>query len=44
MDHLEGNLVVDHLSELKRNMILRKLTKAKKAGKTPAPAIAAKAM
>ncbi len=44
MDHLEGILFVDHLSALKRNMILRKLTKAKKSGKAPAPAIAAKAM
>ena len=35
MDHLEGILFVDHLSALKRNMILRKLTKAKKADKTP---------
>lgn len=30
MDHLEGILFVDHLSRLKRQMILRKLTKAKK--------------
>ncbi len=44
MDHLVGILFVDHLSALKRNMILRKLTKAKKSGKAPAPAIAAKAM
>ena len=44
MDHLEGILFVDHLSALKRNMILRKLIKAKKAGKPPAPAAAAKAM
>ena len=44
MDHLEGILFVDHLSALKRNMILRKLTKAKKSGKAPAPAVAAKAM
>ena len=29
-DHLEGILFVDHLSSLKRNMILRKLAKAKK--------------
>ena len=43
MDHLEGILFVDHLSALKRNMILRKLTKAKKTGKAPAPAIAAAA-
>ncbi|MGH6947667.1 MAG: peptide deformylase [Kiloniellales bacterium] len=32
MDHLEGVLFVDHLTALKRNMILRKLQKAKKAG------------
>ena len=31
MDHLEGILFVDHISALKRNMILRKLVKAKKA-------------
>jgi peptide deformylase len=30
MDHLNGMLFVDHISALKRNMILRKLTKAKK--------------
>jgi peptide deformylase len=30
MDHLDGVLFVDHLSALKRNMILRKLLKAKK--------------
>ncbi len=29
-DHLEGILFVDHLSSLKRDMILRKLAKAKK--------------
>jgi peptide deformylase len=43
MDHLEGILFVDHLSALKRNMILRKLLKtkkaeAKKADKAPAAA------
>ena len=37
MDHLEGVLFVDHISALKRNIILRKLVKAKKA-KTPVPA------
>jgi peptide deformylase len=36
MDHLEGILFVDHMSALKRNMILRKLLKAKKAGTLPA--------
>ena len=30
IDHLDGVLFVDHLSALKRNMILRKLAKAKK--------------
>jgi peptide deformylase len=35
MDHLEGILFVDHMSALKRNMILRKLIKAKKAGDLP---------
>jgi peptide deformylase len=36
MDHLEGVLFVDHISALKRNIILRKLAKAKrlKAGET----------
>jgi len=37
MDHLEGILFLDHISALKRNMILRKLTKAKKSeAKAPA--------
>ncbi len=31
MDHLEGILFIDHLSRLKREMILRKLAKLKKA-------------
>jgi len=30
MDHLRGTLFVDHISSLKRNMILRKLAKIKK--------------
>jgi peptide deformylase len=30
IDHLDGILFVDHVSALKRNMILRKLTKTKK--------------
>lgn len=30
MDHLEGVLFVDHISALRRNMILRKLVKTKK--------------
>lgn len=31
IDHLDGVLFVDHISALKRNMILRKMVKAKKA-------------
>jgi peptide deformylase len=31
MDHLEGILFIDHLSRLKRDMILRKLAKLRKA-------------
>ena len=31
IDHLDGVLFVDHISSLKRGMILRKLTKQKKA-------------
>lgn len=30
MDHLEGVLFIDHLSKLKRSMMLKKLVKAKK--------------
>ena len=30
IDHLDGILFIDHISALKRNMILRKLTKARK--------------
>ena len=32
MDHLDGVLFVDHMSALKRNIILRKLVKARKTG------------
>ena len=32
IDHLDGKLFVDHISMLKRNMILRKMTKLKKTG------------
>jgi peptide deformylase len=31
LDHLDGKLFVDHLSPLKRNMILRRITKERKA-------------
>jgi peptide deformylase len=37
MDHLEGTLFVDHISALKRNIILRKLAKAKRQA-APVPA------
>jgi len=40
MDHLEGILFVDHISALKRNMILRRLIKMKKAGNLPQTAAA----
>ena len=30
MDHLEGVLFIDHLSKLKRSMVLKKLQKAKR--------------
>jgi len=36
IDHLDGILFVDHISALKRNIILRRLLKEKKAG-APAP-------
>lgn len=42
MDHLDGILFVDHISALKRNMILRKLLKMKKAGKAPIAAESAR--
>jgi len=32
IDHLEGTLFIDHISRLKRSMIMKKLTKLKKAG------------
>ena len=34
MDHLNGVLFIDHLSRLKRSMVLRKLTKAKRQKET----------
>ena len=37
IDHLDGILFVDHISSLKRGMILRKLAKAKRS-KAPAKA------
>lgn len=41
IDHLDGILFVDHMSALKRNMILRKLLKAKKQHALPAYSAAA---
>lgn len=35
IDHLEGVLFVDHLSALKRNMILRRLTKERRQSQGP---------
>jgi peptide deformylase len=32
IDHLNGTLFIDHLSRIKRSMIMRKLTKLKKTG------------
>ena len=34
MDHLEGILFIDHLSKLKKSMIIKKLSKQKKSSKT----------
>ena len=31
MDHLEGILFIDYLSKLKKNMIIKKLSKSKKS-------------
>lgn len=36
IDHLDGITFVDHLSRIRRDMILRKLKKAKKQGSLPA--------
>lgn len=36
LDHLEGTLFVDHLSSLKRSIILRKLIKTKRLAAVPA--------
>jgi len=36
IDHLEGMLFVDHISSLKRGIILRKLAKAKRQAAVPA--------
>jgi peptide deformylase len=33
MDHLEGILFIDYLSKLKKNIIVKKLTKQKKSSK-----------
>jgi peptide deformylase len=33
MDHLDGTLFVDHLHGIKRELILRKVNKLRRAGK-----------
>ncbi len=38
MDHLDGVLFVDHISALRRGIIMRRLSKLKKAKAVPAPA------
>ena len=35
VDHLNGKLFIDHLSKLKRDMVVRKFTKASKTGTKP---------
>ena len=37
MDHLEGILFIDHLSRLKRDMVLKKLAKQRKERKSAKP-------
>jgi peptide deformylase len=38
MDHLEGKLFVDHLSELKRQLIRKRLQKERRQRSAPAEA------
>jgi peptide deformylase len=35
IDHLNGELFIDHISKLKRDMVIRKFTKAQKTGELP---------
>jgi len=35
IDHLDGRLFIDHLSKLKRDMVVKKFTKAAKEGRKP---------
>ena len=37
IDHLDGKLFIDHLSRLKRELIVRKFRNAARRGETPAP-------
>ena len=37
IDHLNGVLFIDHISKLKRDMVMKKFKKAAKRGDTPAP-------
>ena len=36
IDHLNGVLFIDHISKLKRDIVVRKFTKAKAQGTKPA--------
>ena len=36
VDHLDGKLFIDHISKLKRDMVIKKFTKASKQGTKPA--------
>lgn len=36
IDHLNGKLFIDHLSKLKRDMVIKRFTKQAKLGKPPA--------
>jgi len=35
IDHLDGKLFIDHLSKLKRDMVIRKFTKQARGGRSP---------
>ena len=35
IDHLEGKLFIDHLSKLKRDMVIKKFTKQQRLGPKP---------
>ena len=41
IDHLNGKLFIDHLSKLKRDMVIKKFTKQARLGPKPPDAAAA---